>query len=327
MASAVASVSIAASGIRCAERVAAVSSSAKPSAAVRPGARTALQSTFLGQKETLSLRAASQSDVFARTSSRTMATTVRAAAEDAPVALITGGARGIGRAVADALAAGGCRVAINWIASEQEALEAAAEAKQYGAPDAMIVYGNCAKPDDAEKMVDEVVKKFGRLDILINNAGITKDTLIARMKPEQWQAVIDVNLSGVFYVSQAALKVMAKQRKGRIVNMASVVGITGNVGQVNYSASKGGVIAVTKTSAREYAKRGISINAIAPGFIKTDMTAVLGEEIEKQILANIPMGRMGSVQEVAGLAKFLALDPCVDFITGQVFVIDGGMVM
>ena len=169
--------------------------------------------------------------------------------------------------------------------------------------------------------------KKGRLDVLVNNAGITRDTLMMRMKPEQWEDVISTNLSSVFYATQAATKVMGKQRSGRIVNIASVVGLTGNAGQANYSAAKAGVIGLTKTTAREWSGRGITANAIAPGFIASDMTAAIDKKYEEQILKSIPLGRYGQPEEVAGLTRFLALDPAAAYITGQVYAIDGGMTM
>eukprot|EP00887_Chlorella_sp_A99_P004844 scaffold4.g4844.t1 len=196
--------------------------------------------------------------------------------------------------------------------------------------------------EEIEKLINAAVDKWGRLDILVNNAGITRDTLMLRMKPEQWQEVIDVNLSGVFYATQArcgphalgrggggraATKIMGKQRHGRIVNLGSVVGLVGNAGQANYAAAKGGVIAMTKTVAREFAGRGITCNAICPGFIASDMTAKIDKKYEEQILATIPLGRYGQPEEVAGLVRFLACDPAGAYITGQALAIDGGMTM
>lgn len=180
---------------------------------------------------------------------------------------------------------------------------------------------------EIDAMMKTVMEQWGTVDVMVNNAGITRDTLMMRMKPEQWQDVIDVNLSGVFYCTQAATKVMSKKRKGRVVNIASVVGLVGNAGQANYAAAKGGVIAMTKTVAREFAGRGITCNAVAPGFIASDMTASIDKKYEDAILANIPLARYGQPEEVAGLVRFLTLDPAAAYITGQTFAIDGGMTM
>jgi 3-oxoacyl-[acyl-carrier protein] reductase len=174
-------------------------------------------------------------------------------------------------------------------------------------------------------MFDEIVEKYGTVDVLINNAGITRDTLVMRMKPKQWQDVIDVNLSGVFYCTQAFFKVAAKKRTGRIINMSSVVGQIGNPGQANYAAAKGGVIALTKANAKEFATRGITVNCICPGFIATDMTAELDEAYLAKVCEGIPLKRLGKPEEVAGMTRFLALDPACDYITGHTFNVDGGI--
>ena len=242
------------------------------------------------------------------------------------VAIVTGASRGIGRAIALSLGAAGCKVAVNYAASSGAAEEVAHAITELGG-EAIVVGANCGKADEIETLMKNVVDKWGTVDVLVNNAGITRDTLMMRMKPEQWQEVIDVNLSGVFYATQAATKIMGKKRKGRVVNIASVVGLVGNAGQANYAAAKGGVIGMTKTVAREFSGRGITCNAVAPGFIASDMTAAIDKKYEEAILGSIPLGRYGQPEEVAGLVRFLALDPAAAYITGQTFAIDGGMTM
>lgn len=240
------------------------------------------------------------------------------------IAVVTGASRGIGRAVALALAAEGAKVVVNYASSSGAAEAVVAEIQQMGS-EAIALQANVAEADQVDVLFNAVLEKWGRVDVLVNNAGIARDTLLLRMKLEDWQAVIDLNLTGVFLCTKAASKIMLKQRSGRIINLTSVVGEMGNPGQANYSASKAGVIGFTKTVAKEVASRGITVNAIAPGFIQTDMTADLkaGEEILKLI----PLGRYGQPEEVAGLARFLAADPAAAYITGQVINIDGGMVM
>jgi len=240
------------------------------------------------------------------------------------VAMITGGSRGIGRAVALALATEGAKVVVNYASSSTAADEVVAEITQAGG-EAIALQADVSKVDQVDALFNKVTETWGRVDILVNNAGITRDSLLLRMKPEDWQAVIDLNLTGVFLCTRLASKIMLKQKSGRIINITSVAGQMGNPGQANYSAAKAGVIGFTKTVAKELASRGITVNAVAPGFIATDMTKELKNT--EEILKFIPLGRYGQPEEVAGMIRFLAADPAAAYITGQVFNVDGGMVM
>jgi 3-oxoacyl-[acyl-carrier protein] reductase len=240
------------------------------------------------------------------------------------VAIVTGASRGIGRSVALALAAEGANVVVNYASSSTAADQVVADITAMGSQ-AIALQADVSKADQVDALINAVMEKWGRVDVLVNNAGITRDTLLLRMKPEDWQAVIDLNLTGVFLCTRAVSKIMLKQRSGRIVNITSVAGQMGNPGQANYSAAKAGVIGFTKTVAKELASRGVTVNAVAPGFIATDMTSGLNNTDE--ILKFIPLGRYGQPEEVAGLVKFLAADPAAAYITGQVMNVDGGMVM
>lgn len=235
------------------------------------------------------------------------------------LALVTGASRGIGAAIARELGKNGYSVVINYCGSE-----AKAQAVLEDINDGMIIKADVSKYEECEAMVNTVIEKYGRIDLLVNNAGITKDNLIIKMSPDDFDQVIDTNLKGTFNMCKAVARIMMKQRSGRIINMSSVVGISGNPGQANYAASKGGVIALTKTLARELSSRGIMVNAIAPGFIETEMTAVLGEDAKSGILASIPLKRMGNVEDIAKTVMFLANS---NYITGQVIQVDGGMLI
>jgi 3-oxoacyl-[acyl-carrier protein] reductase len=240
------------------------------------------------------------------------------------VAVITGASRGIGRSIALALAAEGARiVAFDLDMAETE--KVAVEIRSLGA-EALAVQGNVTVAADTERMIDAAMEKFGRVDILVNNAGITRDGLLMRMKDEDWDAVLGVNLKGAFLCSRAASKVMAKQRYGRIINIASVVGQMGNAGQANYCASKAGLIGLTKSNARELAKRKVTVNAVAPGFIATAMTDALPEKTRQELAAQIPLERLGTADDIANAVLFLAAERS-GYITGQVIGVNGGMYM
>ncbi len=241
------------------------------------------------------------------------------------VAMVTGGARGIGRAIAEALASRGVSLAIADVSLENAQATTGEIASAFGVR-ALPLRLDVSKSDDVSRAFEEAVRGLGRVDILINNAGITRDGLILRMKEEDWDAVININLKGAFLCSREAVKIMVKQKYGRIVSIASVVAFMGNPGQANYSSSKAGMIGLTKTIAREYAGRGITANAVAPGFITTAMTDALSENVKQEMLKNIPVGRFGSVQDVASAVLFLA-SPENGYVTGQVIHVNGGMYM
>ena len=244
---------------------------------------------------------------------------------DGKTALVTGASRGIGRAIALRLAAEGARVAINYAGNVKAAEEVKAAIEAAGGT-AILCRADVADSAAVEAMVADVAKEFGAIDILVNNAGITRDTLLMRMKDEDFAKVLDTNLKGVFYCTKAVAKLMMKKRSGRIVNMASVVGLVGNAGQTNYAAAKAGVIGFSKSAAKELASRGITVNAVAPGFIGTDMTADLPESVKEKALSDIPLGRAGQPEDVANAVLFLASEQA-SYITGQVVHVDGGMVM
>jgi 3-oxoacyl-[acyl-carrier protein] reductase len=248
-----------------------------------------------------------------------------ASPEQALVTLVTGARRGIGRVIALRLARCG-PVALNDIAEGEDELEGVAEEVRGIGGRALVAPGDVTEADQVEAVVKQSVEEFGRLDVLVNNAGITRDGLLVRMTEEQWRSVLEVNLTGAFLCSRSAAKVMLRQRSGCIINMASVVGLMGNAGQANYSASKAGLIGLTKSLARELAPRGITVNAIAPGFIASPMTDKLGEQARDKLSSLIPLGRLGTAEDVADAVAFLA-SSAASYITGQVLKVDGGMHM
>jgi 3-oxoacyl-[acyl-carrier protein] reductase len=240
-------------------------------------------------------------------------------------AIVTGSARGLGKAIALKLASLGANIVLNDIASSEELDSTLAEFRAAGIK-AIATRGDVRNPEDIKSMISSAVDTFGRIDILVNNAGITKDKPMAMMSEEDWDAVIDINLKGAFLCTKFVAKKMIKQKYGRIVNIASVAGRYGNPGQANYSASKAGLIGLTKTTAKEFASRGVTCNAVAPGIIKSKMTDVLPEEVRGKYLQSIPLGRFGTPEDVAGVVAFLSSDDAA-YVTGQVIDIDGGLVM
>ena len=240
-------------------------------------------------------------------------------------AVITGGSRGIGKSIALQLAAKGANVVVNYTARRESAEEVVKEIEAMGVS-GMAVKADVSNGEEVENLVNEVLNKFGSIDILVNNAGITRDNLIIRMSEKEFDEVINTNLKGVFICTKAVSKVMIKQKSGKIINVSSVVGIIGNAGQSNYAAAKAGIIGFTKSIAKELAKRGINVNAVAPGFIETAMTSLLPEKVKEEFESSIPLKRIGKPEDVAKAVLFLASEYS-DYITGQVINIDGGMVM
>ncbi|WP_088005897.1 3-oxoacyl-[acyl-carrier-protein] reductase [Indiicoccus explosivorum] len=240
-------------------------------------------------------------------------------------AVVTGASRGIGAAIARTLAAEGAKVVVNYSGSRDKAEAVAEEIRENGG-EALVCQADVADADSVKAMFDQTLETFGALDILVNNAGITRDNLLMRMKDGEWDDVINTNLKGVFITTKAAARPMMKQRQGRIINIASIVGVTGNPGQANYVAAKAGVIGLTKTAAKELASRGVTVNAVAPGFITTDMTGKLDESVRESMLGQIPLSRFGAPEDVAKAVLFLASDDA-SYMTGQTLHVDGGMVM
>jgi 3-oxoacyl-[acyl-carrier protein] reductase len=240
------------------------------------------------------------------------------------VALVTGASRGLGRAIAQALAAQGASIAA--IARSEDALKDTLESIRSGGGIAEAFPVDVANSDAVDAAVEKASTRFGKIDILVNNAGVTRDGLLMRMKTEDWDAVINTNLKGAFHFTRPVGRLMVKQRSGRIINISSVIGLMGNAGQANYAASKAGLIGFSKSVAREFASRGITCNVVCPGFIETDMTKDLGDDLKKKLLERIPLQRLGQPDDIAGVVAFLC-SPAASYITGQTLTVDGGMVM
>lgn len=243
--------------------------------------------------------------------------------EEKQVILVTGGSRGIGKAIALKYAKNGYNVVLNYLSDSTDVQKLIEEFKEYGA-EVLCIKADISKSEQVKELVEKAIERFGKIDVLVNNAGITKDTLLMRMKEEDFDRVIDINLKGTFLVTKEVVPYMMKKRNGRIISLSSVVGISGNAGQSNYAASKAGIIGFTKSLAKELASRNIRANCVAPGFIETDMTSVLSDEIKNNISAQIPMKRMGTPEDVANVVYFLGSEES-SYVTGQTINIDGGM--
>jgi acetoacetyl-CoA reductase len=241
------------------------------------------------------------------------------------VVVVTGAGRGIGRAIAEELGLGGAKVVVNYSRSRGPAEELVAELLQKGAPQAVAIQADVANPDQAANLIEETVKQLGRVDVLVNNAGINIDRSLKKMTVEDWDTVIQVDLSGFFYIVRAAIPYLTEQKSGKIINISSFVGQAGNFGQANYSAAKAGIIGFTKTAALELASSNVTVNAVCPGFIETEMYATIPEKVKEAILQRIPLGRVGTPQEVARAIRYLIVDG--DYITGQTLSINGGIYM